>query len=155
MRNLRRALLASGLGFAVSFIASCGGGAGLLSGDQANTLNNQLDQISAGLSAGHCRAARSAARGFVQQVSNLPSTVNVTLRQDLDAGANTVSPGAEHQVLHQPALVHATPGVVAVHYQRDSQLRPGEMPGEGAAFGQCRQGLTILDDDEVPGLSVL
>ena len=41
-----RALLAGGLGFAVSFLVACGGGSGLLSADQASSLNGQLDQVS-------------------------------------------------------------------------------------------------------------
>jgi hypothetical protein len=111
MRNLRRALLAGGLGFAVSLIASCGGGAGLLSGDQANTLNNQLNQVSADLAAGHCRAVRSDGRSLVAAVANLPSTINSTLRQDLAAGSSTVSQLAVkqcHPVSTTPTTTAAT-----------------------------------------------
>lgn len=91
MRNLRRALLASGLGFAVSLIAACGSDTGLLSGDQANTLNNQASQISADLSAGRCDAALAAARSLQQEVGNLPSSISSSLRQDLDLGATKIS----------------------------------------------------------------
>lgn len=97
MRNLRRALLAGGLGFVVSCIAACGGGAGLLSGDQANTLNNRASEISGDLAAGRCGAARTAAASLVQDVGNLPSTVEARLRQDLDLGANTISQLAVQQ----------------------------------------------------------
>jgi hypothetical protein len=91
MRNLPRALLAGGLGFAVSLtIAACGGGAGLLSGNQANTLNNQLSKVSADLTAGHCDAARRDAQGLAAQVSSLPATVSAKLRQDLILGASTI-----------------------------------------------------------------
>jgi hypothetical protein len=91
MRKLERALLAGGLGFAVSCIAGCGGGAGLLSGDQANTLNNRLSQISGALQAGHCGAVPGAAQQLISEVASLPSTLNGSLRQNLDNGANTVS----------------------------------------------------------------
>ena len=46
MRYAPRAILACGLGFAVSFVVACGGGSGLLSGDQSNALSGQAEQIS-------------------------------------------------------------------------------------------------------------
>lgn len=93
MRTFQRALLAGGLGFAVAWaVAACGGSsAGLLSGNQANNLNNQLSQVSDALAAGRCAAAGNAARQFVVEVSNLPNTINSTLRENLDNGASTIS----------------------------------------------------------------
>jgi hypothetical protein len=91
MRYFSRALLAGGLGFAVSFIAGCGGGAGLIPADQASTLNSQLDQVSSALAAGNCNAVRSAAQSLVGAEANLPSTVNSKLRADLNSGVSTVS----------------------------------------------------------------
>jgi hypothetical protein len=91
MRHLPRALLAGGLGFAMSLIAGCGGGAGLLSSDQAGNLNSQLDQVSSAVAAGHCDAARNAASSFSQAVFNLPSTISGTLKTDLGSAANTIS----------------------------------------------------------------
>lgn len=96
MRYLPRALLAGGLGFATSLIAACGGGAGLLSGNQANTLSNQLNQVSSAVAASDCGAANSASQNLVNAVSNLPSTINTNLRQDLNQGAATVSQLAAH-----------------------------------------------------------
>lgn len=113
MRNLRRALLAGGLGFAVSCIAACGGGTGLLSGDQANTLNNQLSALSADLAAGHCRAARATAQRLVQQVGNLPGTVDSRLRQDLDLGAVTVSQLAGQQCRQVSTPSTSTPATTS------------------------------------------
>ena len=46
MRYAPRAILAGGLGFAVSCVAACGGGAGLLSGDQSIALSGQADAVS-------------------------------------------------------------------------------------------------------------
>jgi hypothetical protein len=97
MRHLSRALLSGGLGFAVSLIAGCGGGAGLLSGDQANNLSGQLDQVSSAVSAGHCVAAQNAASSFGQAVLGLPSTVSVNLRRDLAAAANTINQSVPQQ----------------------------------------------------------
>lgn len=111
MRNLKRALLASGLGFAVSLIAACGGGAGLLTGDQANTLNSKASEVSSALAAGHCGAAKTAARGLVQEVANLPNTVDGSLRQNLDLGATTISQLASqqcHPVATQPQTTPTT-----------------------------------------------
>jgi uncharacterized membrane protein YgcG len=90
MRNLARALLAGGLGFAVSCLAACGGGAGLLSPDQANTLNAQLDQVSSAVNSGNCGAAASQSQTFNNSVAALPQTVNSTVRANLIQGASTV-----------------------------------------------------------------
>src|SRR5450755_1104884 len=86
-----RAVLAGGLGFAVSFVVACGGGSGLLSSDQASTLNGQLDTVSSAVLAGDCNTAASAARALSNAVADLPSTVNTTLVQNLGQGAQTVS----------------------------------------------------------------
>jgi hypothetical protein len=92
MRLAARALLAGGLGFAVSLIvAACGGGSGLLSGDQANTLNGQLDQVNSAVGSRNCAAAANASQGFGNAVANLPQTVNTTLRANLTQGASTIS----------------------------------------------------------------
>ena len=71
MRFLPRALAACGTGFAVSLLAACGGGAGLLSGDQSNSLSTQLDQVGSAVNAGDCGAASSASQSFSSAVSNL------------------------------------------------------------------------------------
>lgn len=91
MRLAARALLAGGLGFAVSFLVACGGGgSGLLSTNQAASLNSQLDQVSSALANGDCGAVANAADSLASTVSSLPGTVNGTLRANLDQGASTV-----------------------------------------------------------------
>jgi hypothetical protein len=97
MRFLPRALVACGTGFAVSLLAACGGGAGLLSGDQSNALSNQLDQVGAAVGQGNCAAAVNAAHAFNDAVNNLPATVNPTLRADLNQGGSTVAVLAARQ----------------------------------------------------------
>ena len=109
MRFMPRAILAGGAGFAVSLLAACGGGAGLLSGDQSNALSSRLDQISSSLAAGNCRAVGNASSGLVNDVANLPSTINRTLREDLHHGAQTVTQLAVHQCRPHPAKTVTTP----------------------------------------------
>jgi hypothetical protein len=91
MRHAPRALLAGGLGFAVSFLVACGGGAGLLSGGQSSTLNAALDKVSSAVSARDCGAAASAAASLTNAVAGLPPTVNDTLTSNLDQGASTIA----------------------------------------------------------------
>ena len=92
MRIFHRALLAGSLSLVVGFVAGCGAsGAGLLTGSQASVLQNQLNQISSALSAGHCGSVRSATRSLAGQVASLPDTVSVDLRQALTSEANQVS----------------------------------------------------------------
>src|SRR5271167_3737066 len=90
MRYARRALVAGGLGFVVSFVVACGGSGGLLSHDQASTLNGQLDQVSSALATGDCGAVTNATSGLTAAVADLPDSVNATLRANLAQGAQTV-----------------------------------------------------------------
>src|SRR5579862_9335804 len=90
MRLWPRAALSGSLGFAVACLAACGGSAGLLSGGQANGLSNRLNDLSSAVSSHDCGSAARAAQNLNQAVSDLPATVNVTLRQDLQRGASTV-----------------------------------------------------------------
>lgn len=91
MRHTPRALLAGGLGFAVAaLVAACGGGSGLLSHGQADSLSSQVDKVAAELSSGNCSAATSAARSFNDAVTNLPSSVNQSLANNIRQGAATV-----------------------------------------------------------------
>jgi Tfp pilus assembly protein PilE len=91
MRYAPRAILAGGLGFAVSCVAACGGGAGLLSGDQSIALSGQGNEISSAVQSGDCGAAVNASAALGKDVQSLPVTVNPTLRSNLTQGAATIA----------------------------------------------------------------
>lgn len=91
MRYAPRAILAAGLGFAVSFVVACGGSSGLLSGDQSDALSSQADQISSAVESGNCGAAVNASAVLGSDVQTLPVTVNPTLRRNLTQGASTIA----------------------------------------------------------------
>ncbi len=91
MRYAPRAILAGGLGFAVSCVAACGGGAGLLSGDQSIALSGQGNEITAAVESGNCGAAVNASAALNSDVQNLPVTINPTLRSNLSQGATTIA----------------------------------------------------------------
>jgi len=91
MRYAPRAILAGGLGFAVSCVAACGGGAGLLSGDQSIALSGQGNEINSAVQSGDCGAAINASAALNKDVQNLPVTVNPTLRRNLSQGASTIA----------------------------------------------------------------
>jgi hypothetical protein len=84
-----RAIVAAGLGFAVSALVGCGGSGSLLSGGQANQLSAQLDRASQDLYAYHCRDAADDINNFRSSVDGL-SSVNATLIRNLDQGAQTI-----------------------------------------------------------------
>ena len=91
MRYAPRAILAGGLGFAVSCVAACGGGSGLLSGDQSIALSGQGNEINSAVQSGNCGAAINASAALNHDVQNLPVTVNPTLRSNLSQGALTIA----------------------------------------------------------------
>jgi len=90
MRYAPRAILAGGLGFAVSCLAACGGGAGLLSGDQSIALSGQGNEINSAVQSGNCGAAINASAALNKDVQTLPATINPTLRSNLTQGAATI-----------------------------------------------------------------
>jgi hypothetical protein len=100
MRLAPRAILAAGLGFAVSFVVACGGGSGLLSGDQSDALSGQADQISSAVQSGNCGAAINASAVLNNDVQTLPVTVNSTLRSNLNQGASTIAELARKDCRH-------------------------------------------------------
>jgi hypothetical protein len=100
MGFLPRAFVAGGIGFAVSCLAACGGGAGLLSGSQSAALQSKLNQLAAAVSSGKCGAASNRAAQLSRQVQQLPSSVNLTVRQDLQNGVATVSSLATRDCAH-------------------------------------------------------
>ena len=98
MGHAPRALLAGGLGLAASVLVACGGGGkGLLSSDQASSLQGQLSQLTAALDAGHCGDAANAADALKNTVNNLPSSIDPGLASDLQQGASTVASLAQTQ----------------------------------------------------------
>lgn len=103
MRYAPRAILAAALGFAVSFVVACGGGSGLLSGDQSDALNSQADQISAAVQSGNCGAAVNASAVLGNDVQTLPVTLNPTLRRNLNQGASTIAELARKDCHHKPS----------------------------------------------------
>jgi hypothetical protein len=90
MRYAPRAVLAGVLGFATSFVVACGGGAGLLSTDQASTLSDQLNQISSNVQAHDCTGTKNGLGSLSNDVQGLPLSVNPTLRSNLAQGVATV-----------------------------------------------------------------
>jgi len=91
-----RAIVAAGLGFAVSALVGCGGSGSLLSGGQANQLSAQLEQASQDLASFNCRSAASDINTFRSNVNALNS-VNATLIRNLDQGAQTIQTLADRE----------------------------------------------------------
>jgi hypothetical protein len=86
MRQGLRALVAGGLGLAVSMLAACGSSNGLLSSSTASGLTGQLQQVSTDIDNGDCAAAADQLANVTQQIQRLPSSVSSTLRSNLDQG---------------------------------------------------------------------
>jgi hypothetical protein len=90
MRHWPRAVLAGGMGFAVSCLAACGGGGpGLLSGDQAGRLQSQLGQVSNAVAAQNCGQAATSGLALGTSIQNLPPTINPNVRGNLERGYRT------------------------------------------------------------------
>ncbi len=109
MRCGPRAILAGGLGFAVSCVAACGGGAGLLTADQSIALSDQGNEINSAVQSGNCGAAINASAALNHDVQNLPVTVNPTLRSNLSQGALTIAQLAGRDCRQQTATTTSTP----------------------------------------------
>jgi hypothetical protein len=109
MRYAPRAILAGGLGFAVSCVAACGGGAGLLSGDQSIALSGQGNEISSAVQSGDCGAAINASAALNRDVATLPVTINPTLRSNLSQGAETIARLAAKDCRQHTATTTAPP----------------------------------------------
>jgi len=91
MRIANRAIVAGGVGVAASLLVACGSGGGrLLSGYEASSLDNQLDQITVALADHDCGTARTEVAGLESYVRSL-SAVNQTLVANLEQGATTVA----------------------------------------------------------------
>jgi hypothetical protein len=87
MRPALRALVAGGLGFAVSLIAACGGGSRVLSADQANALRARLDQLQSAVNKGDCSGVQNGLSQLSVEISNVP---NATARTNLTDGFETL-----------------------------------------------------------------
>ena len=103
MRYASRAILAGALGFAAAFVVACGGGSGLLSSDQASSLNNQLDSVSSALASKNCGDVSNATSQLADEVVNLPSSINSTLRNNLTQGVSTIAQLARRQCANVPS----------------------------------------------------
>jgi hypothetical protein len=91
MRLRLRMLGALLLGGATALLVSCGSSNGLLSSNEAGTLNGDVDAVSSAVSAGNCGAAEQRAANLRDHVSGLPGSVDQKLLNALSQGANTVS----------------------------------------------------------------
>lgn len=109
MRYAPRAILAGGLGFAVACAAACGGGSGLLAGDQSISLSGQADQISSAVQSGNCGAATNASAALLDDVQSLPVGVNPTLRRNLNQGATTIAELAREDCRQHTVTKSTTP----------------------------------------------
>jgi hypothetical protein len=114
MRSTFRALLAGGLGFAVAvLVAACGGSSGVLSADQAATLNSQLSAVASAINSQSCSKAGEAAQSFDNAVANLPSSVSSKFTSYLKKAsgqlAEQAEPYCEDQTTSIPTTTKTTP----------------------------------------------
>lgn len=109
MRYAPRAILAGGLGFAVACVAACGGGSGLLAGDESISLNGQAEEISSAVQSGNCGAATNASAALQDDVQKLPAGVNPTLRRNLSQGAATIARLAQKDCRQSTETTSSTP----------------------------------------------
>jgi hypothetical protein len=101
MRYISRALLPGVLGFAVAvLVAACGGSSGLLSANQATSLDNQLNTIAARIDGGQCGPAGRAAQEFDSSVSNL-SGVGAPLVNRLKQASSALAAQAQTDCQNQ------------------------------------------------------
>jgi hypothetical protein len=103
MRYASRAVLAGALGFAAAFVVACGGSSGLLSSNDASSLNNQLDSVSSALASKNCGDVSSATSQLADDVVNLPASINSTLRNNLTQGVSTIAQLARRQCANVPS----------------------------------------------------
>ncbi len=96
MRYVPRALLAGAVGFAVALLAGCGSSGGLLSADQASTLNDQLNSVSSALSAHNCPAVATATANLTDSASSL-SGVDGNLSTTVAEVASSIASLAKQQ----------------------------------------------------------
>lgn len=85
-----RALVAVGVGFAVSAIVGCGSSGGRwLSASESNSLSEQLNRVQQALADQRCADARQYLADFQASVNSLGG-VNSTLIANLEQGASTI-----------------------------------------------------------------
>ncbi len=107
MRHAPRALAGGLLAALALSLAACGSSSGLLSGQQAASLNAALDQVHVSLRAHDCAAARSEAAALKARIQQLPGSVNQKVRDSLAQGADTVERLVTRDCTAAP--VHTTP----------------------------------------------
>jgi hypothetical protein len=86
--------LALTLGAAVALaLVSCGNRdtKGLLPGDTASQIVDNLDRVKADAAAGDCTSAAAEVSAVQDQIDNLPSSVDSKLRANLEQGAQTLA----------------------------------------------------------------
>jgi hypothetical protein len=96
MRLANTALIAGGLGFAVSALVGCGSSGGLLTAADANQLDSQLNLAATALALGQCDRAAAAIANFTSAVDGFGS-VDGKLITDLDRSAATIAQLIQHE----------------------------------------------------------
>jgi hypothetical protein len=163
MRPALRALVAGGLGFAVSLIAACGGGSRLLSSDQANALSIRLDQVQNALNNGNCAGVAAALNKLsveVDSVSNESARNNLIqgvdklqqlARQDCPV-SSTQSSTATTTTSSAPTTTQTTPTVTT---QTQTTTTPTATtptnPGTTTSAGSGGAGLGPGNSSNAPG----
>ena len=109
MRLANTALIAGGLGFAVSALVGCGSSGGLLTAADANQLDSQLNLASTALSLGECARAAAAIASFRSAADGF-GAVDGKLISDLDASAATIAALMQRECPTGTSTVTKPPG---------------------------------------------
>jgi hypothetical protein len=110
MRRGLACMLALALGAACAILVACGGdGKGLIGSNDADAMQQQLDQIESSVRRGECGGLPNELTDLQQQVNGLPNRVDAALRQRLQEGVQNLAQISPHRCAIQAAKTDTVP----------------------------------------------
>ena len=109
VRRLLPVLLALCLGVCASLLLACGNDENLIPSDDAQSINEALDQAKQRIEDHECEVATQAASQVQERVRALPTSVNRKLRERLRSGAQTLVERAEQTCLSASTTTETVP----------------------------------------------
>ena len=103
-------MLALALGAVCAVLVACGGdGKGLIGSNDADAMQQQLDQIESSVRRGECSGLSGELQDLQQQVNGLPNRVDASLRQRLQEGVANLAQISPGRCAIQAAKTDTTP----------------------------------------------
>jgi hypothetical protein len=135
---------------AAAALSACGNNSGLLPSSRASALEDELDQVAAGVRSGNCTAAEQAVSRVQGELLNLPRSTDAALRRRLQEGVDNLRARVPAACQQGASGTEASPSQSETPSTDEKNKKKTDTTGTGTTTGQTTPPTTETGQTQPP-----